>query len=107
MKNNPISLQVLGICSALAITVGFPPSITATQLFVVPRSIPTTFPIVILLLKSNAFIINNKIGLVLDKKPSNVICNSFLDKDLSEVFNEWDRILTQSELTLNLSQAKE
>ncbi len=29
---------------AFAITVGLPPSMTATQLFVVPRSIPTTFP---------------------------------------------------------------
>ena len=31
--------------SAFGITVGLPPSITATTEFVVPRSIPTTFPI--------------------------------------------------------------
>ena len=31
--------------SALAITVGSPPSSTATTLFVVPKSIPTAFPI--------------------------------------------------------------
>jgi hypothetical protein len=35
--------------SALAITVGLPPSITDTQLLVVPRSIPIIFPIIILL----------------------------------------------------------
>jgi hypothetical protein len=33
----------------LAMTVGLPPSITATQEFVVPRSIPTTLAIVVLL----------------------------------------------------------
>jgi hypothetical protein len=33
--------------SAFAITVGFPPSITATQLFVVPKSIPIILPIVV------------------------------------------------------------
>ena len=32
--------------SWLAITVGFPPSITATQLFVVPKSIPIIFPMI-------------------------------------------------------------
>jgi len=31
--------------SWFAITVGFPPSITATQLFVVPKSIPMILPI--------------------------------------------------------------
>jgi hypothetical protein len=31
--------------SALAITVGLPPSITATQLLVVPKSIPIILPI--------------------------------------------------------------
>src|SRR6185503_12456547 len=31
--------------SAFSITLGFPPSITATQLLVVPRSIPITFAI--------------------------------------------------------------
>ena len=31
--------------SALAITVGSPPSKIATTLFVVPRSIPTAFPL--------------------------------------------------------------
>ena len=36
--------------SALAITVGFPPSITATQLFVVPKSIPMILLIMIFLL---------------------------------------------------------
>ena len=35
--------------SGLVITVGSPPSITATQEFVVPKSIPIIFPIMILL----------------------------------------------------------
>ncbi|MGH7745367.1 MAG: hypothetical protein ACREQ5_11325 [Candidatus Dormibacteria bacterium] len=36
---------VVRLPSALAMTVGSPPSITATTLFVVPRSMPTVFAI--------------------------------------------------------------
>src|SRR3546814_6414826 len=36
---------VVRVPSTFSITLGFPPSITATQLFVVPRSIPITLAI--------------------------------------------------------------
>ncbi len=39
--------------SSLGITFGSPPSITATQLFVVPRSIPIVFPIALRSCTSN------------------------------------------------------
>ncbi len=41
----PTTDGVVLMPSALAITVGSPPSNTATQLFVVPKSIPITFAI--------------------------------------------------------------
>src|SRR5215475_4833408 len=43
---NPTTDGVKRLPSLLVITVGFPPSITATTEFVVPRSIPTAFAIV-------------------------------------------------------------
>jgi hypothetical protein len=42
---NPTTDGVVLFPSALVITVGSPPSRTATQLFVVPKSIPITFDI--------------------------------------------------------------
>src|SRR5215475_3572215 len=42
---NPTTEGVKRLPSLLVITVGFPPSITATTEFVVPRSIPTAFAI--------------------------------------------------------------
>ena len=41
---NPTTEGVVRIPSALAITTGLPPSVTATTELVVPKSIPTTFP---------------------------------------------------------------
>jgi hypothetical protein len=43
--------------SAFAITVGFPPSMTATQLFVVPKSMPIILLIFYILLNCSAFIL--------------------------------------------------
>jgi hypothetical protein len=43
--------------SAFAITVGLPPSMTATQLFVVPRSIPMILLIIFLLISTKNSII--------------------------------------------------
>ncbi|CCQ68985.1 Phosphoglycerol transferase I [Crocosphaera watsonii WH 0402] len=40
----PTTEGVVRIPSELAITTGFPPSITATTELVVPRSMPTTLP---------------------------------------------------------------
>ena len=45
----PTTEGVVLIPSALAITTGSPPSITATHELVVPRSIPIIFPILFLL----------------------------------------------------------
>src|ERR1035438_2026389 len=42
---NPTTDGVVRVPSWLAMTVGWPASITATQEFVVPRSIPIIFPI--------------------------------------------------------------
>ena len=42
---NPTILGVVRPPSELEITMGCPPSKTATQLFVVPKSMPMTFPI--------------------------------------------------------------
>jgi len=47
---NPTTEGVVLRPSWLGITVGFPPSITAMQEFVVPRSIPITLPIYSLLI---------------------------------------------------------
>lgn len=44
-------------------------------------------------LSNNAFIVNDNLGLVLDKKPDNVVCLAFEDGDISDHFNEWDMIL--------------
>jgi hypothetical protein len=44
-------------------------------------------------LSSNAFIVNKRLGLVLDQKPDNVICSNFDDEDLSKTWNKWDMIL--------------
>ena len=44
----PTTLGVVRLPSALAMTAGSPASRTATTEFVVPRSIPTVFPIVCL-----------------------------------------------------------
>ena len=46
--SSPLKATIEGVVlfpSALAITVGSPPSKTATTLFVVPKSIPTAYPI--------------------------------------------------------------
>ena len=40
----PTTEGVVRIPSALAMTTGFPPSMTATTELVVPKSMPTTFP---------------------------------------------------------------
>lgn len=44
-------------------------------------------------LSNNAFIVNNNLGLILDKKPDNIVCLAFEDGDISDHFNEWDMIL--------------
>lgn len=44
-------------------------------------------------LSNNAFIVNDNLGLILDKKPDNVVCLEFNDGDISDHFNEWDMIL--------------
>ena len=48
--NGSVTATIDGVVrkpSAFVITFGWPPSIAATTEFVVPKSIPTTFPIII------------------------------------------------------------
>ena len=45
-------------------------------------------------LSENTFIINNQLGLILDKKPDNVVCSNFQDKDISSMYEEWEMILS-------------
>jgi hypothetical protein len=47
----------------------------------------------IVYLTSEAFIIDGNLGLVLDKKPDNIVCLEFKDGDISENYNNWEMIL--------------
>ncbi len=44
-------------------------------------------------LSQGTLMVNNKIGLVLDEKPDNIVCVSFKDGDVSEHSNDWAMIL--------------
>jgi hypothetical protein len=44
-------------------------------------------------LSQEVLMVNNKIGLVLDEKPDNVVCLNFKDGDVSEHTHDWDMIL--------------
>ena len=46
-------------------------------------------------LTSNAMIINRKLGLVLDQKPSNVVCLNHEDGDVSNCYGKWEMILSR------------
>ncbi|MCP4050778.1 MAG: hypothetical protein GY730_08750 [bacterium] len=47
----------------------------------------------IVYLTSGSFIIDNRLGLVLDQKPDNIVCVSFKDGDVSEHYKEWELVL--------------
>ncbi len=53
---------------------------------------------------SGGFIVDNRLGVVLDEKPDNVVCLTFGDGDVSEHYNEWDMIL-HSHCTHGLASA--
>ncbi len=44
-------------------------------------------------LSSNAFVVDNRLALVLDQKPHNIVCLHFEDGDVSEHINSWEMIL--------------
>lgn len=52
----------------------------------------------------NAFLTNKTIGLVLDKKPDNIMCLPFNEGDCIEHINQWDMVL-HAECPLGLSNA--
>ena len=44
-------------------------------------------------LSQNAFMINNELGLILNQKPDNVICLSYLDGPIATSYGKWEMIL--------------
>jgi hypothetical protein len=44
-------------------------------------------------LSQQGFVIDNRLGVVLDEKPDNVVCLSFEDGDVSERYKDWEMIL--------------
>jgi len=52
----------------------------------------------------NAFLVNHHVGLVLDKKPDNIICLPFRDGDCSEHLKRWEMVL-QATCELNMASA--
>ncbi|NQY73978.1 MAG: hypothetical protein HRT90_04365 [Candidatus Margulisbacteria bacterium] len=53
---------------------------------------------------SNAFVINNRLGLVLDQKPQNIVCLNAKEGDVSERYNQCEMILG-SKCSQNLCSA--
>ena len=47
----------------------------------------------IVYLTNNAFIVNNRLGLILKQKPDNIICANFTDGNIIDHFGKWDMIL--------------
>ena len=46
-------------------------------------------------LTNNAMIVNRKLGIVLDQKPSNVVCLNHEDGDISNCYGKWEMILSR------------
>ena len=44
-------------------------------------------------LSEQAFIVNDNLGILLDKKPDNIVCLNFEDGDVCEYYNKWEMIL--------------
>ena len=55
-------------------------------------------------IKKNAFIIDKKLALILNKKPDNIVCLSHTEGDVSEHFNSLDMIL-KTKCSLKLASA--
>jgi len=44
-------------------------------------------------LTTQGFVVDNKLALVLDEKPDNIVCSSFFENDISEQNHAWEMIL--------------